>query len=584
MATIIPGFYSNKTPPGEIMIFNYLKDAPADWLVFHSLDLTAYNNYRSTEIDFVVVIPDLGILCIEVKSHPNISFDGKKWEPSHGLSPIKYSPFTQSIDARYAFWRRLNDIGISLSRIPVCEAVMFPCSTFELSNDSLYYDSWNFYDSRRISNLVDRDLFYKEIKTGLQKSINENRDNFKPLTSPISKATLEYLISICAPIQKHKLNNIEEIKIRELDATSKLRDQQKSALRKLFDFKTNDLLNPRTLIKGPAGTGKTWIALEIAKRMADRGFRVGLFSYNKNIGEWMSTEISKDKLRPNLIVGSINKILCEMFKINIPKDDIDNYWNGKFYDDIEDSMTDSLNLSVAEFDFIVIDEVQDFLSNERLWSLVSSLIKGGLINGSYCLLGDLDYQLFGSRNSLEHSLKVLINDAKVSQSQLLENCRNYKCVADAATSLSGLGNSVYDSFRRSGGGFDDFSIRPYIDSVSQSELLYSTIQKYLSKGYTNDDIVILSFNADSTSCASTFKSLKSKLKPIWKHDSNGISYCTVNAFKGMEAKIVVLTDVQLDNSEFRRNQLYTAITRATESIIILCDESSKSYLLNTLTK
>jgi hypothetical protein len=36
---------------------------------------------KETEIDFVVIVPDTGILCIEVKSHECIAFDGEQWHP-----------------------------------------------------------------------------------------------------------------------------------------------------------------------------------------------------------------------------------------------------------------------------------------------------------------------------------------------------------------------------------------------------------------------------------------------------------------------------------------------------------------------
>ena len=48
----------------------------------------------------------------------------------------------------------------------------------------------------------------------------------------------------------------------------------------------------------------------------------------------------------------------------------------------------------------------------------------------------------------------------------------------------------------------------------------------------------------------------------------------------MENKIIILTDVVLEEKGFDRNLFYTAITRATESVYILCNENSQDTILN----
>lgn len=581
MATIIPSYIDESTPPGEREVFSYLQSAPADWVIFHSLDLTPFNRGKQTEIDFVVVIPDLGILCVEIKSHEFIHFDGSKWSPSTGSSPIKRSPFKQSNDAKFAFIDHLGSRGISYQRIPVYNAVMFPRSSFEMC-DGLYFESWNFYDSRRLSRLVREGRFHDELKLGLDRSVRENSDYVRPLAGPISRGTIESLKALCAPIQKFRLTKKEEIRLREQEAFEKLRLQQKSILGQIFDLNPRELLNPRCLIKGAAGTGKTWIALEIAKIMADKGQRVGLFSYNKNVGEWMVRKIAEEPVRPNLVVGGITKVLIEMLGIKVPENVSEDYWRAEFYDEVEELITDPEISTDAMFDYVVIDEAQDFLSNQRLWAVLPQLFKGGLKEGSYCLLGDLDYQLFGSRSQMETAVDVLRREVKVTQLVLRENCRNYQFVAEMALCLSALGDSVYDGYRRSGGGLDDCEIEYYTDQETQAKMLVRTIKKFTEKGYGPEDMIILSFNAEERSSAAMLAATGLKIRPLWKTEAPGIPFATVNSFKGLEAKIVILTDVVVDDSEFRRNQLYTAITRSTESVAILCDESSKRKIMESL--
>ncbi len=121
MAQIIPAFVDDRTPPGEREVFNLLAAGPADWVALHSLDLAPWNRELRTEIDFVVIIPDAGILCIEVKSHQRISFDGQRWSPPD----IKRSPFKQAADGRYSFYRRIRELIPRLAGVRSCTAASF---------------------------------------------------------------------------------------------------------------------------------------------------------------------------------------------------------------------------------------------------------------------------------------------------------------------------------------------------------------------------------------------------------------------------------------------------------------------------
>lgn len=60
-------------------VFNILAAGPNEIVSLHSLDLAPWNRGLRSEIDFVVIIPDAGIICLEVKSHENIAFDGVRW-------------------------------------------------------------------------------------------------------------------------------------------------------------------------------------------------------------------------------------------------------------------------------------------------------------------------------------------------------------------------------------------------------------------------------------------------------------------------------------------------------------------------
>ena len=68
MARMIPAFIDEDSPPGERDVWHMLAGGPADWTVLHALDLAPWRRNSRTEVDFVVIVPDVGLLCIEVKA------------------------------------------------------------------------------------------------------------------------------------------------------------------------------------------------------------------------------------------------------------------------------------------------------------------------------------------------------------------------------------------------------------------------------------------------------------------------------------------------------------------------------------
>ena len=108
------------------------------------------------------------------------------------------------------------------------------------------------------------------------------------------------------PVQKFSPNAREEIMRREAEIEKILRKQQKPILQ-LTEW------NDRVAVSGGAGTGKTLIAMEVARRMAERGRRVALLCYNQLIGNWMRKKIEKtEPALPNLVVGRVISVMSNM--------------------------------------------------------------------------------------------------------------------------------------------------------------------------------------------------------------------------------------------------------------------------------
>ena len=71
MARMIPSqLPTDCKSPGERSLFPRFKNDPdtAGWIVLHSLGVAKHPKRIEGELDFVVIVPGAGILCLEVKA------------------------------------------------------------------------------------------------------------------------------------------------------------------------------------------------------------------------------------------------------------------------------------------------------------------------------------------------------------------------------------------------------------------------------------------------------------------------------------------------------------------------------------
>lgn len=568
---MIPSFMDDDTPPGEREVFNLIAAGPDDWVVLHSLDLAPWNRGLRTEIDFLVIVPDMGILCIEVKSHESITFDGSIWHPN----TITKSPFKQATNGRYTFYRRLTELLPQFKRFPVVACCIFPRSVFNLS-PNLSVQPWELMDSRAFRNFNSGKAFCADLRARINLSVEADEKLNHPI-HPLSQNQIETIVESCVPIQKFCPNARDEIARREVEIDKILREQQKPVLR-LAE------LNYRVVVSGGAGTGKTLIAMEVARRWAERGQRVALLCYNQLVGNWMRQKCEQVIPRlPNLVTGRAISVMAEMSGILIPPCPPENYWEIILPQEIESRVTDPDFRAEATFDCLVLDEAQDLLARPRLWQCLNQLLSCGIEEGTFALFGDFDHQVLASRESVNNALVQLDLSGRPVHWKLSENCRNYRIIGETAVRLAGLKRPVYSEYLRTGGGANDYDIYFYKDKEDQLRRIGQYIREFKVKGYRPSEISLLSFRADHLSAAMSLKRAGYKIRPAWQQNQ-AISFASVHAFKGMENKVIILTDMVLDDLEFQRDLFYTGMTRATESVRVLCDQKSKDTILKWLAR
>jgi hypothetical protein len=205
-----------------------------------------------------------------------------------------------------------------------------------------------------------------------------------------------------------------------------------------------------------------------------------------------------------------------------------------------------------------------------------ALLRGGAAAGSYSLFGDLDQQFLELRRSPAEALAEIERQAPLTRWHLTENCRNFKAVGQGAVRLAGLPASVYSGYLRSGGSPSDLTFRAYDDAHDQVVQLRGLIQDALGRGYKPRDITILSFCSAERSAAAQLAGLGVQQAAV---SPRGIGYCSVDAFKGMESPVVIVTDVDLGLGRRSRALFYTALTRSTGWAAVVCRERDAQQLI-----
>lgn len=562
---MIPGYIDEGSPPGEVSLFRLLESCDEEWVVFHSLDLAPFNNDKRTEIDFVIVMPTKGILCVEVKSQKNIDFTGSRWYPES----IKRSPFKQSCDASSVLYRRLKSRFSSDGvYFPVVHCCVFPFSDFDISNCTNVLSS-ELMDRREFDIAQRAGGIARALKLMLERNVEADINIF-PIKHMMPADDVERLIEFFSPVQLRKPSRNQELDARRRKMEAVLREQQKPVI-KLSEY------NRRVFVEGGAGTGKTLIGMEVALTKAQQGKRVAFVCFNNLIGRWVARELEKYQL-PNLICGTAHSVMLRMLGISIPENTDSDWWQNSLVL-VEEGITDPEVSESCIFDYIVIDEAQDMFARDELWSCMQSFFDGGVQEGSFLILADTQNQTLSlDDSSVLNNRKEVISNS--TYWKLDENCRNYRDVGQVALTLSGTSRSEWSGYLRTGGSAGSWSLKFFNDHEKQVDLLKVLLRQLEQEGYAKKNIVLLAFKSLKNSVIRELASEGVVLERAYDLAATEISYSTVSAFKGMEAEVVIVVDIFIspENIDYERKLFYTAITRATEKVYLMCRDSATKYI------
>lgn len=571
MARMIPPYFDEATTSkAEQLVFEILKNdlLTANWTVLHSLCLTKRGRKPYGEIDFVLLVPVGGVFCLEVKGGGIKCRDGI-WTTTNasGVTHVlKRSPFIQAREGMFEVMKSVKrKFGENhpLARMPFGSAAIFPDVVLRL--DISEVEPWE---------IIDQDDFRCSLPDALLRLIRKQRrklgmpsDSREPIAASVRE--LQQFLRPDFEIVVSRYTELQQSEERLLRLTSE-------------QFEKLDLAedNKRCLFEGPAGTGKTVLARELAKRCVLAGCKTLLVCYNRLLGECLEADAQSPETAGLLTAGRFFQCLRHVI-IRSP--------HGPEFQDLEKKCTaDKLFREVypwigkmaltalgEKVDVLIVDEAQDLIQEDIL-GVLDSWLKDGLKRGRWVFFGDFERQAIFERLT-PNEIRTLLDCVCGSyvKGRLRLNCRNTRNIAEETALLAGFEGPPYRIGQIEGLAVD-YHYYQYEDE--QRELLVTVICRLLEGGIKPHEIVVLSHHALENSVFRDLSSgAKFRLGGIETPESRSsgipvVPFATIHAFKGMESSVVVICDVnRIDNPE-SQSILYVGMSRARSLLILFLDE------------
>lgn len=508
----------------EGIIFEALSKLPDDYYVFHSVTLVMrkFDKISEHEIDFVVFNQNKGILCLEAKAG-QVQYSNGAWRYANGDLMKHDGPFRQASKFCHNLVTYIREQGYSriANKCKIMSAVCFPSVSRERFKNQALPPEADY-------NLILFKESLDEIKESIESIFAVPVEN-APETTLISNSEKKELIeNVLAP----QFNLLPIASLEAEHRNGKFKTMLKEQMM-LLDY----LEEQRTaVINGAAGTGKTLVALEKARRHAVKNEKVLFLCYNQKLKEHLSANYQNDYIDYYTIDG----LACKLCHTSIPD-----------YQLLQETLMDYIDDGFP-YKHIIIDEGQDFGQKQMEESDIIQLL--------YDLIADNDddstFYIFYDKNQLIQGEKMpdYIENADCRLT-LYRNCRNTENIA--VSSMRFLGNEKKPKlFERAILGNS-----PNVCFENKSEEIISAVNYFINKYKETygDNIVILTAETVEKSILSTCVD-----NGYYRYGGNKYLVTTCRKFKGLEADVIILVDVSYKHlsETVGRNIIYVGSSRA----------------------
>jgi hypothetical protein len=530
---ITPPVVHNFKSNAERKIFKMLEELDLGKHAFalHSLNLTEHEYKKWAEIDFIVAWED-GVFALEIKGGRVSCRDGI-WSFTNRFGETSHKsegPFEQAKTGHDTLKQ------LSLKNLPpntiksFCWGwgVVFPDIIFDIKGPS--WSSEMVLDSKQLD--MGGSLGLKRYLQQLAKWWRSQGKGHYALANHNQLIELKQFLRPDFEMIPSISGAIEDV----IKTVVRLTNEQSAVLDGIEE-------NDRILCTGGAGTGKSFLAIETARRETSRGKKTIIACHSATFASFIKSKVSKE----NITIADY----------------------------------ESINMLLANntlFDSLIVDEAQDFLTADKL-SQLGKLLNGGLGQGRWRMFLDPNNQS-GLNEPIEKN--ILEGLKKIAAKQLLtRNCRNTKEIVLRTQLLTGgdIGVALIE------GNGPPVEIIDVNGQKSTSEALEKRINDWLEEDISPGHITILSpLNFEESAVRLMSPKYNDMITILDKKAASQwplrkISYSTIINFKGLENRCIAITDIEsFSASQKDVATLYVAMTRAHAGLWLAVPQNQRSKL------
>lgn len=534
----------NTSSPAEKRLFPIFREHLSDdFTVFHGPALQATRKsggIDDREIDFLVAHTTYGLLAIEVKGG-QITIDGKNKQWLQNGKRLKKSPIQQVKTATYDFHNYLLRENETRSfNYPTWYAVCFP--DVDVTGDLAP-------DAPRQIILDKRDVMPAQITAAIEAIFKHYQRS--AATGP---GTLGITALVKKLVPSHVLRSL-------LSKDFETEDEQIKVLtEEQFDVLDESERAMRLLVTGCAGSGKTLLALEKARRLLGQGQDVLFTCYNRQLAQWLQQLIPASE---HLKITTFHSLCMELSKQAgrtlgeyDEKLSTTGIMSNDYYDAIlPNALHEAIDKISTRYDAIVVDEGQDF--HRTYWQPLLALLRDP-DRGTFYIFSDENQRLF-SRDELPFTQPT---------KHLSRNLRSTREIGDVVGRYH-TGKSRYKAegpiAKR------DIEIVDPRQYNSFEQAVEKVIDGLIDQGVKSSQIIVLTPLNEKSYWQDGKKAGKYLLVRDAFTEGNQIRVETVYAFKGLERPVVILTEIDRHTPTELDSLLYVALSRARNHLIVLGD-------------
>jgi hypothetical protein len=515
------------TTTSERLVWETLREQlGADDVLVSGLRISSRD--KDHELDLAVVLADGGIVVVEVKGS-QVWCDQQGWWIKRGGRAEAIDPVRQVREAQYALraWAERDPRWRGRHPVRWGHAVVLPYTAVDADFAMPDAQRWQVAGRDDLATLGD---FLRNVVTG--------QTNDKALLDLDDVAALVEVLGGRGLPQRDLIGAAAE----RDDEVEKLSAEQAVIL------DAARLLH-RVEVRGGAGSGKTWLAVEQARRLSRDGNRVALTCYSRGLAAWLQRRVATfpRKERP-AYVGTFHNLGVE-WGAPTGSDDFSHFWEVV----LPELMVD---LGARQppgklFDALVIDEAQDFA--DLWWPAALAALRDEDTGGLY-VFSDEGQRVFSRFGGPPAGLVPLVLD---------HNLRNTRQIASSFSTLAPIRMRLGDV----DGPEVTFVACPGAHALEEAD---DQVEALLDAGWRPEDLALL-----TTGSRHPEQKARQETGPdgywdtFW--DAEQVFYGHVLGFKGLERRAVVLALNEDGPGERSRERLYVGLSRARDQLVVCGD-------------